>query len=203
MAKNQQRGQRGYHPRQNETRPTRQRFLIVCEGKETEPNYFNAFRLPKVVVIGDAGNPRAVVQKAIDEQKKEKKKHQEFDQVWCVFDKDEIPAALFREALQLAKQHHIQVAYSNEAFELWYLLHFNYYDTALSRSEYADRLTNLLGTPYRKNDKAIYQQLKAKQPQAIQNAERLLSQYTPPNPAEDNPSTTVHLLVQELNQSLP
>lgn len=200
MAKSHKREQRGYHSRQKETRATRQRFLIVCEGKETEPNYFNAFRLPKVVIIGDAGNPRAVVQKAIDKQKKEP---EGFDQVWCVFDKDEIPAELFREAWQLAKQHDIQVAYSNEAFELWYLLHFNYYDTALSRSEYADRLTNLLGTPYRKNDKAIYQQLKEKQPQAIQNAEKLLSQYTPPNPAEDNPSTTVHLLVQELNKSLP
>lgn len=200
MGKKGQKGARGYQSRSHELRETRQRFLIVCEGKETEPNYFNSFRLPKVVVIGDAGNPRAVVQKAIDRQKKER---EGFDQVWCVFDKDEIPAVLFQEALQLAKQHHIQVAYSNEAFELWYLLHFNYYDTALSRSEYVERLTKLLGMPYRKNDKGIYQQLKGKQVQALQNAERLLSQYAPPNPAEDNPSTTVHLLVQELNKSLP
>lgn len=70
MGKKGQKGARGYRSRSHELREIRQRFLIVCEGKETEPNYFNSFRLPKVVVIGDAGNPRAVVQKAIDRQKK-------------------------------------------------------------------------------------------------------------------------------------
>jgi len=35
---------------------------------------------------------------------------------------------------------------------------------------------------------------------AIQNAERLLKQYEPSNPAVDNPSTTVHLLVQQLQK---
>jgi leucyl-tRNA synthetase len=31
-------------------------------------------------------------------------------------------------------------------------------------------------------------------------AERLLAQYSPPNPAADNPSTTVHKLVEQLNR---
>jgi len=32
------------------TREVRQRFLIVCEGEETEPNYFRAFKAPGLVV---------------------------------------------------------------------------------------------------------------------------------------------------------
>jgi hypothetical protein len=38
------------------------------------------------------------------------------------------------------------------------------------------------------------------QSQAIKNSKRLLEQYNPPQPAIDNPSTTVHLLVEELNK---
>ncbi|WP_293085949.1 hypothetical protein [Okeania sp. SIO3B5] len=37
----------------NETVVTREvieRFLIVCEGKETEPNYFRSFLVPKDVI---------------------------------------------------------------------------------------------------------------------------------------------------------
>jgi hypothetical protein len=46
----------------------------------------------------------------------------------------------------------------------------------------------------------MYEQLLAKQPTAVKNARKLLTQYTPPNPEKDNPSTTVHLLVEELNR---
>lgn len=58
----------------------------------------------------------------------------------------------------------------------------------------------MLGHPYAKNSGALYDELLARQPEAIRNAERLLVQYQPPNPAADNPSTTVHLLVNELNR---
>ncbi|WP_205127438.1 MULTISPECIES: AAA family ATPase [Okeania] len=34
----------------------------------------------------------------------------------------------------------------------------------------------------------------------VKAAEKLLEQHNPPNPVNDNPSTTVHLLVKELNK---
>jgi hypothetical protein len=37
-----------------------------------------------------------------------------------------------------------------------------------------------------------------RQPKALTNAQRLLAQYDPPNPAADDPSTTVHELVEQL-----
>lgn len=198
------RQRQGYRDRRQPGKTLRQRFLIVCEGEKTEPNYFQSFSAPKEVVAlevhGLGLDPLHLVQEALDRQKKAVKSGLPYDQVWCVFDRDDWPVTLFNNALSHARRSGISVAYSNEAFELWYLLHFNYYDTACSRSEYQDRLTTQLGKTYRKNAPDMYDRLRDRQTSALRNAERLLSQYEPCHPANDNPSTTVHLLVQELNK---
>ena len=48
-------------------RELRQRFLIVCEGENTEPNYFNSFRVPGEVidVRGIGENTVRLVERAI------------------------------------------------------------------------------------------------------------------------------------------
>ena len=51
-----------------------------------------------------------------------------------VFDKDDYPD--FDEAIELAKKNGFEVAYSNQAFELWFLLHFKKYSGKLHRREY-------------------------------------------------------------------
>ncbi len=177
--------------------PPKERFLIVCEGAKTEPNYFISFRVPKDVIdvhgIGD--NTVGVVNKAIG-----LKSGGDYDQVWCVFDRDSFPSTNFNAAFVLANNNNIEIAYSNEAFEIWYLLHFNYYDTGMSRKQYGAKLTECLGHKYEKNSTTIYEEILEMQPQAIKNAEKLLATYNPENPERDNPSTTVHLLVEELNK---
>jgi len=120
--------------------------------------------------------------------------------VWCVFDRDYCQAGDFNAAIARAESSGIRVAYSNEAFELWYLLHFHYYDTGVSRSRYAAKLSDWFGHPYQKNSSTIFEELHDRQAAAIRNAERLLSQYSPLNPVADNPSTTVHKLVEQLNR---
>ena len=191
------RGTKGYSERRLNTRELRQRFLIVCEGKKTERYYFRRFRTPTVVVAvqGLGCDPIQLVRQTLELREKD-----DYDQVWCVFDRDTWPTDNFNEAISLANQRKVRVAYSNEAFELWYLLHFHYFDTALSRHDYPQRLSVLLGHPYKKNSTSTFDELLDRQPEAIRNAERLLAQYQPSNPANDNPSTTVHLLVQELNR---
>ena len=109
----------------------------------------------------------------------------------------------FNSAINLASNNGINVAYSNDAFEVWYLLHFNYYNTPISRKYYQNMLTKLLGHKYEKNSQKIYEELKDKQQDAIKHAKRLLQEYDRPNPETDNPSTTVHLLVEELNSVIP
>jgi hypothetical protein len=180
-------------------REPRKTFLIVCEGEKTEPQYFRSFRVPTktIKVVGTGYNTRSLVEWAIELQGK-----QDYDQVWCVFDRDSFSVSNFNDALTLAEAENIKVAYSNEAFELWYLLHFHYYNTGISRSDYSNKLSKLLKFKYQKNFPGMYDLLFEKQPTAIKNAKKLLRQYKSPNPAKDNPSTTVHQLVEELNRFL-
>jgi hypothetical protein len=189
---------------------TRRWSLIVCEGEKTEPNYFKSFPVdPKVIKLdiqGEGKNTKSLVEKAIE--LKNGSESDETDRFWCVFDRDKNPnnpndSQNFNSAITLASNHGIKVAYSNDAFELWYLLHFHFYKTAISRKDYQNMLTNLLGNEYKKNSDTIYEELKDKQQDAIKHAKRLLQEYDRPNPESDNPSTTVHLLVEELNSFIP
>ncbi len=191
---------RGYMQRKVDVRPLRETFLIVCEGAKTEPAYFKAFRVAATVeefnVVGLGDNTLSLVERAV-----KLKSERDYDQVWCVFDRDSFPPERFNAALALAEREDMKVAYSNEAFELWYLLHFNYHDTAMSRTQYEDKLSALLGIKYKKNAPDMYERLRDRQHAAIKYATKLLATYDPCRPAQDNPSTTVHKLVEALNKS--
>ena len=193
---------RGIRKRRIKTREQKPTILIVCEGGKTEPNYFNAFPVTslEVHVEGTGFNTISLVNKAINFSKK-----RSYDQVWCVFDKDDFPKQDFNNAIQKMedKGKRFHCAYSNESFELWYLLHFSYYIAASNRKAYCKLLSDSLQQEYQKNCKTMYDDLLEKQQDAIRNAKNLLNQYddsTPP--ADKNPSTTVYLLVEELNKHL-
>jgi hypothetical protein len=181
------------------------RILIVCEGEKTEKLYFQAFpvdtKVIDVKVEGTGRNTESLVREAI-RLRQEAKIHGEppYNQVWCVFDRDQFPKQQFNTAFSLAKRHNIHIVYSNEAFELWYLLHFEFWIHAAHRSQYAKRLSEYLQRPYDKADLSMYATLKAKQSAAIKHAKRLLADYPTFDPEANNPSTTVHLLVEELNK---
>lgn len=179
----------------------KQSFLIVCEGTRTEPNYFKAFKVTSatVEVEGSGSNTLSLVDYTKNLVKSYKKDGFLFDQVWCVFDRDDFTST-FNDAIRKAESLGYRAAYSNEAFELWYLLHFIYFDTGISRRDYIKKLNQHLGYKYKKNSREMYNVLLEKQDKAIQNAERLLQNYSQRNPNRNNPSTTVHMLVKELNQ---
>ncbi len=180
----------------------KQTFLIICEGKKTEPNYFRAFHLSNVnvKVIGIGQNTKSLVKATIDNKLLALSYDVEYDQIWCVFDKDDFPDNDFNDAIQLAQINSIHPAYYNESFELWYLLHFQYFESAIHRNNYMKKLSQLLGEKYKKNDKTVYDKLLPQQKIAIQNAKKLLKSYSSINPSKNNPSTTVYLLVEELNK---
>jgi len=195
---------KGYR-RRIAVREPRQRFLIVCEGEKTEPNYFEKFPVPKDVIVTihrGAGVHISVVREAISRRDNS---DDEYDQIWCVFDRDKQPsnprsAHNFNEAIRLARSEGIKVAYSNDAFELWYLLHFDFHDTAIHRSAYITKLSAKLPGGYRKSDPDIYDKLVDKMEVACGRATTLLARYSPLNPEANDPSTTVHLLVSELRK---
>jgi hypothetical protein len=186
----------GYQKRRKQNREIRQRFLIVCEGEETEKNYFNNFRLYRLVIDikGCGRNPTNLFRKVEDFDPKS------YDQVWLVFDRDSWESQDIAFAIAQCQKHNYHYAYSNQCFELWYILHFEYLNTAIPRSDYIKKLTQKLGYNYKKNSTIIYDELLSYQATAIKNAERLLKSYRSLDPVNNDPSTTVHHLVQELNK---
>ena len=193
--------------RRQGVREIKQSFLIVCEGENTEPDYFKAFRMTAATIkaVGQAMNTVTLVNKAVSIRDADRKKKRIYDQCWVVFDKDDFPARDFNQAILLAERNGFRVAYSNQAFEFWFLLHFNLYTGAIHRSKYKDMLTKLTGMPYIKTDgygAVMYNLLLTRQKQAIHNAETVLADISHGNPAEEESSTTVHNLVKELNKYL-
>ncbi len=180
----------------------KQRFLIICEGEKTEPNYFKAFRVSSadIKIIGLGTNTIDLVQRTKEIYTQDKKSGNIYDQVWCVFDRDSFPNYNFDNAIKKAESLGFHVAYSNEAFELWYLLHYHYYDSAISRGDYIIKLTRLIGKEYKKNDVNIYQELLHLQDNAISNSKRLFLFQDGKTPSSANPSTRVNDLVCELNK---
>jgi len=198
--------ERTYGRRIGAIRHIRDRILIVCEGGKTEPNYFRKFPvnidLVEVDVQGEGANTLSLVKKAIAKGQRAAKEGKPYNQIWCVFDKDSFPSRDFNKAIAVARRNHIRTAYSNQCFELWYLLHYHFIDAAIDRHDYTLKLTECMEEKYKKNDEGMYKLLKNRQAKAIQHAKALMSRYIYCNPAKDDPSTTVHELVEALNAFL-
>ena len=121
------------------------RFLIVCEGTKTEPHYFEALinnfisAVREVKIEGEGRATVALVDRTQEiKMELEHKNAMSFDRVWIVFDKDDFND--FNDAIKKAHKLGFQSAWTNEAFELWYYLHFEYLDTGISREAYIDKL---------------------------------------------------------------
>ena len=185
----------------------RRRVLILCEDGKSASLYFKGFKLDtrrvEVVAQGTGMNTDSLVKYAIDRKEAAARIREPFNEIWCVFDRDSFPAQNFNRAFQLAREHGISVAWANEAFEIWYLLHFNYHDTGMSRAVYDGRLSALLKCKYDKADDQIYAKLEPLQPMAMKHARRLERHWVEMggcNPERANPSTNIHKLVGFLNE---
>ena len=192
--------------RRGDLRSQHLNYLIVCEGEKTEPNYFKAIvetRNSSVISVdleGIGSSTVKLVKEAIRLRDKDKNK---YDRVWAVFDKDDFHD--FNKAIELANQNNIKTAWSNEAFELWYVLHFQYLDTAISRKRYIEIINRYFRAfiptfKYEKNSTDFYHILKkyCNEDQAISNAKRLVSNYTDYNFSSHHPCTMVYNLIEEL-----
>lgn len=202
--------------RKEGTRKENKIIYIFAEGKKTESIYFKSKKKEiekeirrkgiKIEIKGIGYNTLSLVDFAIDHMIKEKI-DLIIDDCWVVFDKDD-NRENFENAIIKAQAKGLKVAYSNEAFELWFLLHFSYMSSAIKRADYNNKLTdNLKKLSGKKNYKYnkvedIYPLIRGRELVAIRNAKKLLDEYQ--NDAVSfsnmNPSTTVHLLVEDLNK---
>lgn len=197
----------------------KERFLIVCEGKLTEPSYFNQFKLSSATIrcLGDGKNTLSVVEQAIKLVEETKELNKEaYDQIWCVFDKDGFPSDKFDNAIHKAKSNNFHIAYSNQAFEYWFILHFeDHQGGAMKRDDYYDKLNSYLkdyGLHYDKDSKkvseAFFELMMSKLEggkirrvdRACKRAERNLKVHIDVTPAKAESSTTVFKLVQEIER---
>lgn len=134
------------------------------------------------------------------------------DQVWCIFDVDDFHKHNpneFMKSLDSAHKNGIKIAYINECFELWILLHFVLQTSPPGkRKEYSQKIdkyfkANGLG-PFKKND-CCFNVLNPYLETAIENAGKLAPFNTYEEikwknvvSSEGNPSTNIHLLVKEI-----
>lgn len=192
------------------------RVLIVCEGSKTEPNYFNSFSMMKnsssfvfeVFPEGGGISTLAVVDKAVKLRDKAVKDGRPYDSVWAVFDKDGFPDFDFDNAIVKAEQSGIGCAWSNEAFELWYVYHFDDRNTPMSRKDYEGVITKRIRTrlrdkkyKYVKNDEEMRNNLSrcgCDENIAIRRAENQANGFQNSRYHKHNPCTTVYKLVRLL-----
>lgn len=122
--------------RQPAQREPYSRVLIVAEGQKTEAAYFNGaakhYRLStaNIVVLGQGADPAAVVREASKLKRREQRRGDAYDRVFCVFDRD--GHAQFEPASVRARANGIDLARSWPCFEYWLLLQF-----AFSRKPYS------------------------------------------------------------------
>lgn len=187
-------------------------ILIVCEGENTEPSYFNQFRITsaKVKSVGEGYNTVSLVNRALALSQQGN-----YDQVWCVFDKDDFNDNDFNSAIQIAVANNFGIAYSNQSFEYWLILHFNdHQGGGMHRDSYNDKINEHLkpfkvtydgnGTKLIEEDffellDGIDDKTSRKRAElAIDRAERNYNHFDHTNPAREESSTTVFRLVREL-----
>jgi hypothetical protein len=184
----------------------RKRILVICEGAQTEPSYFSGLknveqaRAVEVEIDDSGGVPKTLVERAVERKRSAsraarsvKDQNLLYDEIWCVFDVDEHPK--LEDSKQQALAHAIKLAISNPCFELWLLLHFRDHRSSIER--------HLLQAECRicmpKFVKSVdFNQLKDRVDAAVERAIQLEKWQTERYNFGQNPSTTVHKLVQTI-----
>ena len=203
-------------------------IIIACEDSVSSPTYFKMIIdtlkqerkiTPHSIIVPHDGHtePTGVLNN-LKKYNKNGFTYKDYEHKWIVIDRDSggHTKENFKEALKNAKNKrkdlHIDVAYSNDSFELWYLLHFDYRNTAIMRNEIIEKVIIKLKevephifsklTKYNIKEesytKHISKALLSRQKKAIKHAKKLLNR-NHHKPEDDNPSTTVYKLVILLN----
>ncbi len=199
------------YKRRKASREPHKSILIVCEGKKTEPIYFNALKkrlrliMVDVEIVGEGGAPITVVNRAIarrEERKQIAKKSltkTEYEVIYCVVDVD--THETLDQAIDKARGNEICVILSNPCFEYWYILHFRKTSAPFNSSQDVKSALREEHPDYNESDTTIFNVVYPKTSDAIKHSKEVLKEQH--NDAEDlrdcNPSTHVHKIVEYLH----
>lgn len=191
-------------------------YLIVCEGVETEPNYFDGLRkrindkygskvdvlIPNIEIKGTGENTTALVKYTDRFVNYSNKK---YGQVWVVFDKDDYKDEQFDRAIRTCDYN---VAWSNPNFELWLLSHLKKVDRYISKDDILKEMDkefqkNGFGN-YNKTDDKIFEKLTDNKgiDKAIKNCKSMELLNENEQPSARNPMTKVYEVVEWLKEYL-
>ena len=184
-------------------------IYIICEGKQTEINYFKHFRtrncpIDVVPLTSKYTAAEHLVSNAGALTSQMSYHPEEGDQIWCVFDRDDNTNEMLSRAKQEAQRRGYKIAFSNPSLEIWFLYHFCDQATEVSNCDSAMKLLKQKGRleDYEKN-RDVYAKLKPMQNVAIKRANKRISnlemQHTEVISRQSNPVTTVVELVEYLN----
>jgi hypothetical protein len=187
-------------------REPRPRVLVCCEGKVTEPGYFNGLKregqnhLLDIEVRPGGSNPKTLVDFAVERKKnadilarRQQDDNLRYDEVWCVFDVDAHDHVA--DAKQKAAANRIQLAISNPCFELWLLLHFQDQNAHIER----DEVQSICRRHLPRYDKEVpWANVFPLYQGAVKRAQALECWQETRGCAGENPSTGVHQLTERI-----
>lgn len=197
-----------------ETKDVAQTILIVAEG-QTETLYFESF--PVLTLTVETVNLKGQSKLKLIEATENivNNSHVKFDKIWCVFDMDikngEKEFSDFDNAIESGISKAYNIAYSNDCFEVWFYLHYNFTDQKNHRKFYYKQLGNIWNCNYERDGKKynfclkIYSFLEsdknASQEKAIERAKNLFDNQNDLVFHKQNPITLVYKLVEFLNKN--
>ncbi|MFN9623343.1 MAG: RloB family protein [Cyanobacteriota bacterium] len=174
-------------------------ILVVSEGPVTERQYVEGLGQfigntgVRVVFSRQHGVPRTIVEAAKDECQKWRAVHsEEYDEVWCLFDRDSHPQ--FEASIQIARDRRYHLAVSNPCIELWLWLHHRQSPGARTHTEMQKLLKDQVDAGYDKHIRQdfYFPNLKAAVAAAFQLDKQAIEDREPPF---SNPSTSMYKLV--------
>ena len=191
-------------------------YLIVCEGKQTEPNYFSGLKkeinekygckvdvlIPNIEIKGTGENTTALVKYT---DKFVNYSNKRYGQVWVVFDKDDYSDEQFDKSIRTCDYN---VAWSNPNFELWLLSHFKKVSRYISKDNVLQELSKEfqkkgLGE-YIKNDTNIFEKVTSEERlhTAIKNCKYMEELNKDGQASRRNPMTKVYKIIDGLKEYL-
>lgn len=210
--------------RKSETRIPYEGIYIYCNGI-TERDYFLALRrhlgIPTIMVSVTSSNSNrlSLVEELETQFRRQRdictREHTAFKQYkdykkYVVFDVDSLPKGKrtqnpgdIRSQADNAVHKCNALGYtaivSNECFELWFVLHYQYINIEFHRDALCDMLGTLTEKAYQKNKTPLFPVLLQHIQNAIANAKALADSHPPHKPVSQcRPYTNVHELVNKL-----
>jgi hypothetical protein len=203
-------GTDNFHAKRKKDREIKKRtekraVLIATEDTKSSKYYFEALIKDKglsgeVMFAKHLGsNPKNVLKAVIEHQT-----NTQYEKKWIVIDRDDFTD--FKDTIDEAQKKDICVAFSNESYELWVLLHFEFVSSFIKRDDLNHKLNKIFQEKFKKrydkSSKDIYQLIIGYQQIAIKNAQKLKDKHLRDYGKIDidkNPITTIYQLVECLN----